>query len=424
MSFSSAESVKTYLEQIPKFKSTGSAATNFDLSRFREFCSHIGDPQQDFPVIHVAGTNGKGSTCRILATVLQETGVRTGVYTSPHILEFNERFRINDRYITDEELLIFFERYKSDIEEFKLTYFEISTAVAFWWFSKSKVEIGIIEAGLGGRLDATNVVDPLVSVITSISLDHTDILGDTIEEIAREKAGIIKRNRPVVIGDLPGTARNKILEIAEQKGSSVHTINKIRPTFLSPGRYQLTIDNERIDINTNLAIPVQAKNVAIAWQVVQQIKGEFPVSREQFIKALRRVDLGFGRFEKLTASQPWYFDGGHNVEAVKALKQSIRTVGTVEEATLVLSMLKDKLRPDVMKEFSEFKNIYYYQINLERSATFDDITKWLSQVKTFPDDHNYSSFLDDFNSELVIFAGSFYFYEKVRGWVSSFVLNH
>lgn len=424
MAFTSAESVKEYLKRIPKFQSTGSASAKFDLSRFRNFCSRMGNPEQTFPVIHVAGTNGKGSTCRILATVLQETGVKTGVYTSPHILEFNERFRINDEYISDQELLAFFEQYESDIEEYELSYFEISTAVAFWWFSKSNIDIGIIEVGLGGRLDATNVVNPLVSVITSISLDHTDILGNSIAEIAREKGGIIKENRPVVIGDLPEVAENKIGEIAEQKGSYVHTINKLRPTFLSPGHYQLTFDYDRIDINTNLAIPVQAKNIAIVWEVLQQIKGEFPVSREQFVAALRCVDLGFGRFEKLTDSQPWYFDGGHNVEAVKAMKQSIRAFDTIENATLVLSMLKDKLRPEVMNEFSEFKNIYYYQLNLERSATFDDINNWLSQVKTFPDDHNYSSFLDDFDSELVIFAGSFYFYEKVRGWVSSFVLNH
>lgn len=419
MQFSSAESVKQYLEQIPVFRSTGSSAAKFDLSRFREFCASTGNPQHFFPSIHVAGTNGKGSTCRILGSVFREAGFKVGVYTSPHILNFNERFSINGELISDEELLTFFRQFTDRLEKYELTYFEICTAIAFWWFARSDVEIAAIETGLGGRLDATNILNPLVSVITSISLDHTDILGDNIEEIAREKAGIIKSNRPLVLGDLPDKARKEITNIAEQKESSVHTIDALEPRFLNPGRYRLTANGKRIDIRTNLAVPVQAKNIAITWQVLRQIQNKFPVSQEQFVSALTNVDLGFGRFEKLLDSQPWYFDGGHNVEAVKALKQSIQTVGDLEDATLILSMLRDKLRPGVMKEFLEFKNIYYYQLNLERAATFDDINYWLPQVKTFPDDHNQPSFLDEFDSRLVIFAGSFYFYEKVRGWVST-----
>jgi dihydrofolate synthase/folylpolyglutamate synthase len=384
----------------------------------------MGNPHRNFPSIHVAGTNGKGSTCRILATVLRGAGYKVGVYTSPHILDFRERFRIGDEYIPDEELIAFFQQYTKQIERHELTYFEITTAIAFWWFNRAEVDIALVEVGLGGRLDATNIVNPEVSVITSISLDHTDVLGDSIKEIAQEKAGIVKSEIPVVLGDLPREAQNKIIDIAEQKGASVHIIDGLTPTYLNPGRYQLTVDHKKLDIRTNMAIPIQAKNIAIAWQVLQQVQNEFPVTKEQFKNALRYVDLGFGRFEKLIDSQPWYFDGGHNLEAVKALKQSIQTVGSLENANLVLSMLKDKLRPDVMAEFLEFKKIYYYQLNLERAATFDDINNWLPQVNTFPDDLNQQSFLDDFDSKLVIFAGSFYFYEKVRGWVSSFALNN
>lgn len=423
MQFTSAQSIEQYLEQVPKFRSSGAPAANFDLSRFRKFCSAMGNPQQNFPSIHVAGTNGKGSTCQILGTILREAGFNTGVYTSPHILDFRERFKIGDEYISDKELIDFFEQQAGHIEEYELTYFEITTAIAFWWFSRAEVDVAVVEVGLGGRLDATNLVDTIVSVITSISLDHTDVLGDSIELIAREKGGIIKSDTPVVLGDLPGEAHNEITSIAEQKGSSVHTIDALNPTFLNSGHYQLTVNHKRMDIRTNMAIPVQAKNIAIAWQVLQQVQEEFPVTEEQFKSALKYIDLGFGCFEKLTDSQPWYFDGGHNLEAVKALKQSLQMVGSPENATLVLSMLKDKLHADVMAEFLEFKKIYYYQLNLERAATFDDINKWLPQVNTFPDDVDQQSFLDDFDSKLVIFAGSFYFYEKVRGWVSSFALN-
>lgn len=423
MQFKSLQSVEQYLEKIPKFQSVGAPAANFDLSRFKEFCIFLGNPHQNFPSIHVAGTNGKGSTCCILGSILQQSGYKTGVYTSPHIFSFKERFRIGDSTIPDEQLITFFQKYGDQIEQHKLTYFEISTAIAFWWFSRSEVDIAVIEVGLGGRLDATNIIDPLVSVITSISLDHTDILGDTITEIAREKGGIIKPGRPVVTGNLPEVALDEILRLAEQNDTSVNTIDEMHPRFCGLGHYQIKVDNEMIDVRTNLAVPVQAKNIAIAWQAIKQIRDDFDIPNRRILDALKHVNLGFGRFEKLTPSQQWYFDGGHNVEAVKTLKQSINTVGEIERAVLVLSLMRDKIRPGVMTEFSEFKNIYYYQLNLERAATFNDIKQWLPQTNPFPDHFNQHSFFEDLDSELVIFSGSFYFYNTVWGWVSSFAKN-
>lgn len=419
MQFSTIEAVEKYLDQIPKFKSGGSKSANFELSRFKKFCSSIGDPQQKLSVIHVGGTNGKGSTCHILDSVYRAAGYRMGLYTSPHILDFNERFRVNGSCIPDEDLVAFFQQHADQLEAHRLTYFEISTAIAFWWFERSKVDIAIIEVGLGGRLDATNVVDPKISVITSISLDHTDLLGNTLQEIAAEKGGIIKPARPVVTGDLPPSARKVIHRIADEHRAPLVSIDELDPRYLKPGKYRLTDNGENIEIVTSLATPVQAKNIAIAWQVVEYLDEEYPVSRKQFLDALKKVKIGFGRFEKLTKSQPWYFDGGHNLEAVQAMKQSVQAVGDVKDATLVLSMMQDKIRPEVMAEFSEFKNIYYYALGLERAATFDDIKQWLPKVNPFPASDRQTSCLDDFDSELVIFAGSFYFYEKVRDWVSS-----
>lgn len=423
MQFKSLQSVEHYLEKIPRFQSMGSRAANFDLSRFREFCDFLGNPHQSFPSVHVAGTNGKGSTCCILGTIFQKSGYKTGIYTSPHIFNFKERFRIGDTTIPDEELITFFQKYADQIEPYKLTYFEISTAIAFWWFSRSEVDIAIIEVGLGGRLDATNIIDPLVSVITSISLDHTDILGVSIREIAREKGGIIKPRRPVVIGDLPKQAKDEIFRLAEQNDTSVNTIDETYPRFCAPGHYQIKMSNKTTDIRTNLVVPIQAKNIAMAWLVIDKTRDELFVSNQQFVRALKRVNLGFGRFERLIQTQPWYFDGSHNLEAVKMLKQSIRTVGSIDQATLVLSMMRDKIRPEVMTEFLEFKNIYYYQLNLERAATFDDIKQWLPQANPFPDESNQHLFLDELDSELVIFSGSFYFYDTVWGWVSKFAKN-
>ncbi len=419
MQFSTVKSVFEYLENIPKFQSSGSEAANFDLSRFEQFCASIGNPQQELSAIHVGGTNGKGSTCHLLGSIYQSAGYNVGIYTSPHILNFNERFRIDDGFISDDELLAFFQQHADRLESHRLTYFEISTAIAFWWFERSEVDIAIIEVGLGGRLDATNVIDPAVSVITSIALDHTDILGDTIETIATEKAGIIKPNRPVVMGDLPVSARTVIRQVATDREAPLNTIDQLEPRFLEPGEYQLTIEGEKIPISTNLATPVQAKNIAMAWRVVECLNGKFPVSWQQFLDGLKHVNMGVGRFERLIQSRRWYFDGGHNPEAVRALKESVKTVGQPSDATLVLSMMRDKIQREVMNEFSEFKNIYYYALGLERAASFDDIKQWLPQVNPFPVSDHQTSFPDDFDSELVIFAGSFYFYETVRDWVSS-----
>lgn len=425
MRFRSTESIREYLESIPKFQSKGSSAAKFDLSRFRNFCDALGSPQEEFDSIHVGGTNGKGSTCNILASVLQNGGYKVGVYTSPHIIAFNERFRVNEDTISDDELLLFFNTCIDDIEEYALTYFEISTALAFWWFARSKVEIACIEVGLGGRLDATNIINPEVGVITSISLDHTDILGDNITEITREKAGILKEGIPVVIGDLPIKARNEIIDIAEQKKCSLYTIDDLEAEFIKPGCYRLTNNGRTIDVSSNLTSPIQAKNIAMAWQVCSVIGDKYVITEDDFISGLKRVYTGFGRFERLIDDKKWYFDGGHNLEAVKALKESIKTVGNIENATLVLSLMSDKIRKEVMTEFLEFKNIYYYDLSLERTATFDDIKQWLPKATPFPasDEDRKKLMQDDFDSELVIFSGSFYFYETVRDWVSTFVLN-
>ena len=418
--FTDFASVEEYLDRIPKFQSKGASSADFNLDRFREFCDAIGNPQLQFPAVHVAGTNGKGSTCRMLASAFHTAGYRVGTYTSPHILDFKERFQINDNLISGEELASFFDEYVQQIEQYKLTYFEISTAIAFWWFARSNVDIAVLETGLGGRLDATNVVQSKVSVITSVSLDHTDILGDTIEEIAREKGGIIKQNQPVVIGDLPQTARTEIQKIADAKGSEITAIDDLEPTFVKPGHYQLRINGSTCDINSNLSAPVQAKNMAITWKVLEQMKDDFPVSKEEFADSLNQINIGHGRFEKLLENKRWYFDGGHNVEAVQAMKESLKSVGRLDKAVLILSLMKDKLRPQLVNEFSEFKNIYYYQLSLERAATFDDINQWLPHVNPFPEQQNLPSFLDDLDSELVIFSGSFYFYEAVRDRVLTY----
>ncbi|MEL6866508.1 MAG: Mur ligase family protein [Bacteroidota bacterium] len=192
----------TYLyEQLPMFQRQGAAAMKKDLTNIRKLCQALGQPQDQFPSIHIAGTNGKGSSAHMLAAVLQTKGLKTGLYTSPHYKDFRERIKINGQLIPKQSVVAFVDQYQGLFQAIQPSFFEITVALAFTHFAKEKVDIAIIETGLGGRLDSTNIIQPILSLITNISYDHQQFLGDTLELIAGEKAGIIKSNTPVVIGE-------------------------------------------------------------------------------------------------------------------------------------------------------------------------------------------------------------------------------
>lgn len=423
MSFNSIEQVNAYLESIPKFQTSGKSAANFNLGRFREFIRDLGDPQQKYPCIHVGGTNGKGSTCHILAAVYQQAGLKTGVYTSPHILKYTERFKVNGEEIPESRLIAFFRKFEARIKRHRPTYFELSTAVAFWYFADEKVDLAVIEVGLGGRLDATNVIIPEVSVITNVSPDHTDILGETVREIAREKAGIIKEGVPVVLGNISPEAQSEIEQIAKQKNAPLYTSSRLNAGF-KDDRYVLEGGEKQYSFESDLLTPVQAHNIAVAWEVTRLLNTKFPVSEEQFSIALatvRTLYTSLGRFEKLTEKQNWYFDGAHNLEAVRAMKEVAGTIRPVRQCVLVLSLMKDKVNIELLNEFLEFKKIFYHELDTRRAARYEDIKKRLPSVSSFPaTDKQLNHLLEEFETELVIFAGSFYFYATVRDWLTSF----
>lgn len=424
MPFKSYEAVREYLESIPMFQSSGKSAADFNLDRFRKFCRAAGDPQNDFPTIHVGGTNGKGSTCHILASIYQQSGYKTGLYTSPHILDFSERFKVNGKEITETALIDFFNSHESLLKSFRLTYFEISTAIAFWYFSDMKVDLAIIEVGLGGRLDATNVITPEVSVITNVSLDHTDILGETVAEIAAEKGGIIKQAKPVVFGNLNEDAKNVLKKIAQDKEAPVHDIQELHPEFKS-GTYFLHPDEKEMRLESDLNAPVQVYNLAAAFVVSRLLKDRFPVSDDQYrmgVSNVRTLYPSLGRFEKVHNRFKWYFDGAHNFEAVRSMKESAERLAPLKECTVVLSMMSDKLNEQLINEFSVFNKIFYHELNTQRAATLDQVQALLPTVRPFPVTKNEQKRLfEEFETELVIFTGSFYFYSTVRDWIASFV---
>jgi len=411
--FKSIDDVWAFLDSIPMFQKSGTSAANFSLDAIRSFCEKLGNPQDRFPSIHVAGTNGKGTTCYLLEKVYADAGYKTGLFTSPHLTRYNERVRVAQKEISDEELLVFFQTAENLFNEIKLSYFEISTVLAFWVFANKEVDIAIIETGLGGRLDSTNIINPEISVITSIGLDHQNVLGDTLEEIAREKAGIIKERKAVVIGDVSGTPFSEIRKIAKQKESGVLLSKALKPEWdLSV----ITLKKEEISFKTNFREPVNRWNVAIVWKVVQELQERFPAEEKSIVHSVESFEGAPGRFDKLNPEYEWYFSGSHNAQALESSLSAVEAMKQREDTVLVFSAMKDKLSPELMVFFEGFKQAYFIEQESERAAKWEDI-KELIDAKLLTEDRK-EIILKELKTELVIFMGSFYFYPIVKRWTN------
>ncbi|MBO6621537.1 MAG: bifunctional folylpolyglutamate synthase/dihydrofolate synthase [Balneola sp.] len=410
--FNYIKDVWEYLDKIPKFQDKGASASNFELEDITKFCRSIGDPQNSFPSIHVAGTNGKGTTCHLLEAVYQKAGYKTGLFTSPHLFRYHERFRINGEETHDEHILKFFQSFSEELAEIPLTYFEISTALAFWIFEKEEVDIAIIETGLGGRLDSTNIIDSELSIITSIGLDHQDILGATEAEIAKEKAGIIKSEKPVILGNIFGESEHVIIGIAEKKNAKVFKVRELIPEF---DKGSFSLKNESLFIQTHFVEDVNKWNLAAVYQAVKVLEDQFKVYENDLMEAFEEFKGVPARFEKLDENKNWYFSGAHNVQALTSTMQTIDDLE--EDAVFIFSIMKDKLVPEVIEIIKEREHKFYFELNTERAASFKDIKQRMSAEKI--DENTYKSILKEFETSLVIFTGSFYFYSTVKRWVSN-----
>jgi dihydrofolate synthase/folylpolyglutamate synthase len=290
----------------------------FGIDRMRLLAARLGDPQRCFPVVHVAGTNGKGSVAAMLESAFRRAGLRTGLYTSPHLVHQGERVQVNRVRLTEDEIVAYVRELQpvaaalgaADPDDHP-SFFEFMTAMAFLHFARRGVDVGIIEVGLGGRLDATNVVEPLVSIVTSISLDHTEVLGDTVAMIAREKAGIVKPGRPVVIGALPAEAEAVVREIARERGCVVHAVREV-----------FGEDSDALP-ETNLSGGFQRVNAATAMLALRVVSDRFPVSEGVAREALRDVDWP-GRWQRLAvAGREMIFDAAHNPEGAQCLAENL-----------------------------------------------------------------------------------------------------
>ncbi|MCH8557976.1 MAG: bifunctional folylpolyglutamate synthase/dihydrofolate synthase [Balneolia bacterium] len=415
-SFNTISDVQQYLDSVPMFQNQGRSAARFGLEGITALCEAIGNPQEKFRAIHVAGTNGKGSVCNLLHAVYRSAGHKTGMYTSPHLDRFNERFVINGREIPDDELLRFFQLHGVKVAEQHPTFFEISTAVAFWYFAEQKVDLAIIETGLGGRLDATNIITPLQSVITSIGLDHTDVLGETIPEIAAEKAGIIKNGIAVVAGFLPEEALEVIERVAASEKAPLIYASDLKPEWES-GRITLEENGQKREYETGFHQPVQRLNVAMVRSVVDNLQQVLSVGDKDFAKGLLQASANGvyrARFEKISSTRDWYFDGAHNPEAFGyALELSLELAGN-QKKILVFSVMRDKLSKDLLSMLSQFDELYYFESNLNRAALYQEVSALIPEAKRL-NVEGWSDFNAKVTSEspFILFSGSLYFYSRI-----------
>ena len=357
---------------LPIFQRVGAVAYKKDLTNTIALCEVLGNPQSTFKTIHVAGTNGKGSTSHMLASILQSSGYKTGLYTSPHLKNFTERIRIDGKPVNQKFVLEFVNKIKPHIERIKPSFFEITVAMAFDYFAHQKIDVAVIEVGLGGRLDSTNVIAPEVSVITNISYDHKDLLGDTLEKIGEEKAGIIKPGVPVVVSERQAEVKDVFLKKAKECGSEIYFAQDYY-TVIERGN-ELDITKDKFQYINQLALPLkgtyQVKNLAGVLKTVDILKGiGFDISFNGLINGLENcVDqTGLkGRWQKLGENPTIICDTGHNTAGVKEV---VKQLSQQKFATLhmVWGMVKDKEVDEILKLLPVEAKYYFCQAKIPRA---------------------------------------------------------
>jgi len=314
------------------FHRIGAAAYKTDLTNTINLCHALGNPEEQFKTIHVAGTNGKGSTSHALAAVFQQHGYKTGLYTSPHLVDFRERIRINGEVISKEHVTEFVEKHQALIETIHPSFFEATVALAFDYFAKEKVDIAIIETGLGGRLDSTNVITPLLSIITNISFDHMDLLGDTLEKIALEKAGIIKPGIPVVISERQAETIEVFIDKAKASNSSLFIADS------NPNYYNNEFESDLIG-------DFQQKNLTGVMQAIDVLRGlGYEFSNFKVAKAFQNIKqlTGLkGRWEILNHRPLIICDTGHNQAGIEVAMKELGKVN-YKKLSLVFGVVKEK----------------------------------------------------------------------------------
>ena len=331
-----ASSINTILEELYSLQRLG---IKVGLEHTVQLLDQIGKPHKKLRLIHVAGTNGKGSTCSILTKILIDHGFKVGLYTSPHLKKFNERIQINNCQISDEYIANFFNKNRATINEIKATFFETTTAMAFNYFKDQVVDYAVIETGLGGRLDSTNVIIPKVCGITSISLDHTEILGDTVEKIAVEKAGIIKEGVPAFTFEQKPSVLEILRKEADKKNSNLDIIEESEIDVIKSGEDGTFFNYSGLEFELHLIGDHQVKNCVLAINISKKLLGSsFDISKVK--KSVKTIKWP-GRLEKIK-NKNMYYDVAHNVEGISAMIKTISNSNAYKKVVGLFSLKSDK----------------------------------------------------------------------------------
>lgn len=357
------ETLGWLFSQLPMYQRSGAAAYKADIGNIVQACERLNNPHQQFKSIHIAGTNGKGSTSHMLASILQEAGYKTGLYTSPHLKDFRERIRINGAMIPEAEVLRFVAHHKDWFTEIGMSFFEMTVAMAFHFFAKEKVDIAIIETGLGGRLDSTNILSPELSIITNIGLDHTALLGNSIEKIAFEKAGIIKKNTPVIIG----RKQTETKAVFQEKAA----IENAPLQYANPCSY-----------GSDLKGNYQQENIANAVSSIHQLqKQNWNISEENIKNGLQKTirNTGLlGRWQTLNENPLTICDIGHNEDGIKNILAQIQKTPH-EQLHFVFGAVNDKNINHILALLPKNATYYFCEANIPRALPKEELTKLAKQ---------------------------------------------
>jgi dihydrofolate synthase/folylpolyglutamate synthase len=418
------------------FTRIGAAAYKADLSNTITLCAALDNPQNKFKSIHVAGTNGKGSTSHMLASVLQEAGYKVGLYTSPHIKDFRERIKINGQKIEKQFVVHFTENIKTKITEIQPSFFEITVAMAFAYFAKQQVDIAVIEVGLGGLLDSTNVIIPELCVITNIGLDHTNLLGTTLPEIATQKAGIIKASVPVVISQTQEETERVFTNKALEKNTSIFFADKVMEVIgmdsATIGLQKMKVVNTAKMSITNYELDIlgkyqqkNVKGVLLALEILQQYN--WNISAQNIVDGLKNIKNNtglMGRFDMLETSPMLIADVAHNADGITEVLAQIKNIQH-NNLHIITGFVADKAVDKVLNLFPKNANYYYTQANIPRALLKENLQETAKQYQLNGEVYNsvntalQAAKANASKEDIILICGSFFIIAELEQYYNN-----
>lgn len=371
------ETLDYMYSQLPMYQRQGAIAFKKDLTNIKSISKALGNPHQKFESIHIAGTNGKGTVAHMIAGALQAHGLRVGMYTSPHYLDFRERIKINGRFISEDKVIAFVGQHKALFEEVRPSFFEMTVAMAFQYFADERVDIAIIETGLGGRLDSTNIITPIISVITNISFDHQNMLGDTLPLIAAEKAGIIKKEVPVVIGEYSEEVHSTFADKARDMQTNMNYADSNVYVSRVSGGLTCRVDEEDWlpTLEVSFVSSFFIKNIKTAISTLHHLRDKFQLQGNLIARGIETMSSEtyyIGRFQKLGDKPLIIADSAHNIAGVQELLDNIKHL-RFSGVHIVIGMVNDKDISNVLQVMPSDASYYFAKADIPRGLPADQL---------------------------------------------------